>query len=132
MKRNKRIVFVILHNIYPYDVLVSLGQTDEQFRQTIINYQGKSVLKKIEEENKESLKIDGQGKAYTGEECIPFIRLKNYPFSLRDHGTLAHEIFHIAYFILNKSGMPLTEDSEEAYAYLIDYLTKIIYSKIKL
>lgn len=35
---------------------------------------------------------------------------------------LAHECFHVAHSILQDRGMKLSDDSEEAYAYLIQFL----------
>lgn len=35
---------------------------------------------------------------------------------------LVHELFHVTYKILSKIGMELSNDSEEAYAYLQEYL----------
>lgn len=52
------------------------------------------------------------------------------PKSVTDYGTLAHEIFHAVTFILTRIGMSLTNESDEAYAYLIGYLTKEIYKHI--
>ena len=40
-----------------------------------------------------------------------------------DKGTLAHEIFHIACYIMEKVGICLCHESDEAYAYLIGYIT---------
>lgn len=40
-----------------------------------------------------------------------------------DKGTLAHEIFHIACYIMKKIGISLCNESNEAYAYLIGFIT---------
>lgn len=40
-----------------------------------------------------------------------------------DKGTIAHEIFHIACYIMERSGISLCHESDEAYAYLIGYIT---------
>lgn len=40
-----------------------------------------------------------------------------------DKGTIAHEIFHIAYYIMERVGISLCHESDEAYAYLIGYIT---------
>lgn len=42
-------------------------------------------------------------------------------------GTIAHEVFHAASFILDSVGVWLDDASEEAYATLIDYITDSIY-----
>ena len=46
-----------------------------------------------------------------------------------DFVTLNHEIFHCTILILKRIGVSLSDDSEEAYAYLYEYITKMIYSK---
>ena len=43
------------------------------------------------------------------------------------HGVIAHEIYHLVKLILNHRGVKYCEESEEAYAYLIDWLTDEIY-----
>lgn len=50
------------------------------------------------------------------------------PHNAKEHGTLAHEIFHCASLLMNRIGVSPTYESEEAYAYLIQYLTKEIIS----
>lgn len=49
-----------------------------------------------------------------------------------DHDTISHEVFHAVTHLLDFIGMPLNLDhNDEAYAYLVGYLTKSIYEKIK-
>lgn len=50
--------------------------------------------------------------------------LQNAPKSEVDVNTLSHEAFHAAYDILKRVGVPLGDDSEEAYAYLIGYIVE--------
>lgn len=52
--------------------------------------------------------------------------------SNEDKGTMAHEIFHIAYFIMEKVGIGLCHKSDEAYTYLIGYITSKIEEELKL
>ena len=44
-----------------------------------------------------------------------------------DFGDICHEAFHVTDEILGNRGLPLVAGSEEAYAYLIGYLTQAIY-----
>lgn len=37
---------------------------------------------------------------------------------------LAHEVFHAAHYILQGKGFRLTDDSEEAYAYFIEFIMR--------
>lgn len=40
---------------------------------------------------------------------------------------VSHEIFHAAYAVMEWVGIPLSPSSEEAYAYLIDHISKEFY-----
>lgn len=52
-------------------------------------------------------------------------RLIILPFDVKD-GTLAHEIYHLANMIMHYRGVRFCDASEEAFAYLIDWLTEKI------
>jgi hypothetical protein len=49
-----------------------------------------------------------------------------------DHGTIAHEVFHAVQFLMDKIGCNLAHESEEPYAYLIQYVTNKIYENLEL
>ncbi len=40
---------------------------------------------------------------------------------------IAHECFHLTKFIMDKKGIILCDESEEAFAYLLDHLVKIVF-----
>lgn len=40
-------------------------------------------------------------------------------------GSIAHEMFHVIHFIMKSVGITLTDESEEAYTYLLDELTQM-------
>lgn len=46
-----------------------------------------------------------------------------------DPGIIAHEAFHAAYNVLDYVGMKLSEESEEAFAYLLDSVVKQIHNQ---
>jgi hypothetical protein len=46
-------------------------------------------------------------------------------------GTVAHECFHAAYWYLNGKGLVISDDSEEAYAYMIDFLVDKVWGIIE-
>jgi hypothetical protein len=52
--------------------------------------------------------------------------MPNLPKDIKGLSVLAHEIFHIANYTLEEAGINLTSDSDEAYSYLIEFLTKKI------
>lgn len=47
-----------------------------------------------------------------------------------DISCIAHEAFHLTYSILTQVGVKLTKESEEAFAYLISYLTNEIAERL--
>lgn len=112
--------------IYPFTIMVSFGQTDREVL---------SALKKaqiyVEDDN--IIRMDGVGRycLFKGGESL--IRLDRYPKTAQDYGSLAHEIFHAATYILDRIGMRLKiRTSDEAYAYLVGYITKEIYNKLQI
>lgn len=125
MTKNKPLNFIVPLVIYPFDVMFSFGETDEQVV---------SRLKKYGIDTSDN-------KSWTFEEttkgrCIVFpgnqtlIRLMSRPANNLEYGFLQHEIFHATHFIMRKMGFKLKVSSCEAYSYLIQYLTQQIYNKL--
>jgi hypothetical protein len=50
--------------------------------------------------------------------------------STEDQGVIAHEIFHTALNIMYWTGMELNSETEEAFAYEVQYLTNSFYNQI--
>lgn len=114
--------FIITLVVYPFDVMVSLNQTDEQL---------KKELEKFGCEWDDDMKIVGMGRAMISPTNHSLIRLRNYPVTNVDYSHLQHEIFHIVTFIMSNIGIKFSIlKNDEAYAYLIQHLTKEIYDRI--
>ncbi|RTK92544.1 MAG: hypothetical protein EKK61_03860 [Rickettsiales bacterium] len=56
--------------------------------------------------------------------------LSSFQIDKIKENTIAHEVFHITCIIMRYIGCKLSNNSEEAYAYLIDYLYKVIRLKL--
>lgn len=108
--------------IYPFDVIVSLGEDDAQMKRRLRE-------KGIKWDRK--LKYTTAGKFVLMSDNKAIIRLYRIPSTPEDYGTLAHEIFHSVECILSEIGMSLSEYSHEAYAYLIGYITQEVYKHLK-
>lgn len=50
---------------------------------------------------------------------------------VKDEAVVIHELFHATVNIMQYSGVPFSDSSEEAYAYQLQYLTNQFYNKIK-
>lgn len=51
--------------------------------------------------------------------------------SIEDQGIIAHEMFHTTLNIMYWAGMELNSETEEAFAYQMQYLTNSFYNQIK-
>jgi hypothetical protein len=48
-----------------------------------------------------------------------------------DPSILAHELFHFVYWLLSDRGIPLTKDTNEVYAYLLESLVDRVHGSIQ-
>lgn len=110
---------VINLEIYCRDVVISVGQSNKQLY--------KELKHKMDKKEFDYFFYDWDDKIVNGrtlfhEDGFTIIRFKD----LSDQGLIAHECFHAVCFIFNKIGITLSKDSDEAYAYLIQYLVNQI------
>lgn len=124
-------VFVIKGEVYPFDILVSIGQTDKQFINTVCKYLPESVVSEFERDIS-IFQFNPTTNARTTmlETGQTIIRMKSMPEKAKDHGIIAHEIFHAVEFLFRYVNIPLTDSSNEAYAYLIGFITTKFYENI--
>lgn len=127
--KKKSLNFIIPLMVYPFDVMFSFSETDQELFNRLSKFNG------IDDDEFENAKLDGQ--QGMGRYCLfrcgaSLIRLKYLPKTPFDYGCLQHEIFHAATAIMWKIGAKLKiKTSDESYAYLIQYLTEHSYNKIK-
>lgn len=121
-KKQKSDNFIINLTLFPYDVMVSLGQTDDEFKDSLNIFDGL--------EWDDEMKTSGPAKYFmlSGNQSV--IRLRDYPTTNTCYGYIQHEIFHCVMAILAKMGVTCTDSSEEVYAYMTEYLTEQIYDRI--
>lgn len=120
--------FIIPIVVYPFDVMVSVAETDLSLVTSLLRRGiDKEDVTAICYKNPQST---GRTVMFSGGQTV--LRLRKYPKCPVTKGVLAHEVFHAVHFILDRIGTPLEiEKSDESYAYLIQYLTKEIYNKLK-
>ncbi len=122
MGKQKSLNFIIPLVVYPFDLMVSLGQTNEQL---------KNSLSKKDVDWEDNMKIIGRGLFYMNAKNQSILRLDVIPKTPEEYGFLQHEVFHAVTHILNRTGMKMVlMKSDEAYSYLIQYLTSEIYKKL--
>jgi hypothetical protein len=131
----KQFFTVVNIALYAQNIIFSINQDDDQFLKSL---QNSSKLrpkgsKKYTLEDLEGLLVPfenlsssvlGRTVCYTnGVIAVRLFKPESIyePYQL---GTLTHEIFHAVNFIAENRGLTLTTSSEEAYAYLIGYITE--------
>ena len=108
---------VIPIDVYGHDIVVSIGQTDEGLYEDIKENISEKKFNKIIANQKS---IATTFKLKTG--CI-LIRFKD---DIDSPGIVAHEAFHAIVYLFEKIGIEFAYESEEAYAYALEYLTNQI------
>lgn len=116
--------FIVRLGIFPYDIMVSAGQSDKELKKELKKY-GLRLGK-----HGRLNKVNNMGKfLWYPEVNAGLIRMREIPETAQMHGSLSHEIFHAVDFVLRYAGIKLTDASDETYAYAIGYLTQEIYKK---
>jgi len=107
---------------YPFNVYIQICGT----KQTVLDKLKKEGIKGIdlvEVPNSAAATYD-----VSSNDCL--IWMQNPIRTLEDLSILNHEIFHCVVRILRDCGIDLNVSTEEAYAYLTDYLCLKIYKKL--
>lgn len=124
-KKDPSFATIISMEVYPFEVMLSVNQDNEQLGAELGKYR-KLTNEDIMACAHPSEFVQGRAVMFSNNTSI--IRLRKLPTTSKDYGILAHEIFHIVTFVLDRVGMSLDiNTSDEAYAYLTGYLTEKIY-----
>lgn len=120
--------FIIPLVVYPFDVMVSIDEPDHILLKRLIKYGN------TQEECSELLNMreTSQGRTVMLPSNQTVIRLKTQLKKYDMISTMNHEVFHATTFIMHTIGVRFELfKSDEAYAYLIGYLTREISKRIK-
>jgi hypothetical protein len=125
-KVNGKKLFYVDCKVYPYHILVYFGKD----KTPMLN-----KLKKTKGMDLDWVKYLEEGEWSYGDFCsskdgVTALTMKCVPVSITDYGVLSHEVFHAVAYIMNRVGMTLSRDSEEAYAYLTEHIHKEIYRQM--
>lgn len=117
-------MFIVDCQVYPFQILVYFGEHKKPLY--------KELKKCLPKETVDTLKTLNfkVGKSVMFSSGQTLLWLKETPNSISALATLNHEIFHCVCFILERAGITYSDKSDEAFAYLIEYLTNQIYGKL--
>lgn len=105
---------IIPLDVFAHDIVVSIGQSDEDLYEEIKENISK---KKFDKKMANQKSIATTFKLKTGAILIRFKDDIDIP------GIVAHEAFHAIVYLFEKIGIDFAYESEEAYAYSLEYLT---------
>jgi len=126
MKRLPSTHFIFNCEVYPFDIIVSVNQTDDELKEWL----PKTGLTKKDMKAVTKLGPSVTGKCVMYKDTRTVIRILQHEDSPIEF-VIAHEIFHAAALIMDTVGIRLDEQTNsEAYAYLIGYITKEFYYNI--
>lgn len=128
MSKNKSQNFLVSLVVYPMDIMFSIGQSDKQLREDLKCYGIHD-----DEFNCFDMPAHTTASAFHNDDTHrTIVRFRKVPETNKELGCLAHEIFHAVDMILRDIQITLSSDSDEAYAYLIDYVTVQFWEKVKI
>lgn len=127
MKKEKINYFIIEIELYSTDLLVVIGDIDGAIKWL----ENKNVSDDDIEFVKSSCDTGSQGTTGLLSNNALFIRLLQSPTTTEYKAILAHEVFHAASMLLRSRGMSLVKESEEAYAYLIEFIHRKIVDNVE-
>jgi hypothetical protein len=126
--KNKKYNFIVRPMIYPFDIMVSIGEDMDKLRDRLVA-NGNTV-----EDIGSSLDLGNtvRGRYIMLPSNQSVIILKWLPRKSDLLSTIAHESFHATHSIMDKIGMDLSYNNDEAFAYLLGYIVGEISNKLKL
>lgn len=95
----------------------------KQFIKALQKYHGKATAKEIKEICKDEPPYEGITFSVSGE-VGTIIHITKPPTTPETIAVLIHEISHATNRILRDAGISLTAETEEAYTYLLEHLTR--------
>jgi hypothetical protein len=120
--------FIIPYQIYPIDLMVSVGEDYNVLYKILEKHLPKEYHSEIDLCRFESENVLARVVMFTNNASL--IRIRRKPKTPLDYGTLQHEIFHAVEYMMNRIGVKHTVECGEAYAYMIGYLTEQIYKNL--
>jgi hypothetical protein len=122
--------FIIPLIPFPFDVMVSLNQQNEELDNELKKYSRSIEDDDILKELGIREKYGGRTVKFIGGETIlrlNFVPRLNNPFEM---ALLQHEIFHVIEFLLVDIGITLNNNTSEIYAYMLQNLTSEVYKHL--
>lgn len=113
--------------VFGTEILVVLGADTR-----LAEYLAYTTKLSLESQRERIEKIgDSNGLCFEND-VSPIIWMPHRPKTAFDASTLAHEMFHAVYKVMLRAGVPLTEESQEIYAYALGFGVKRVLEHIEM
>jgi len=117
---------IINVDVYNQDVMVHFGSL-ESLTEVLKKYMEKSVIDNV---IKEFEKTTLGHSLYEESKGVFIVYMPEIPRDPLSWGTLSHELSHVTNGIMEKAGISFSHSSEEAYTYLLGFLTRKVMDNI--
>jgi len=124
IKKGKN-MFIVRCDVYPVDIMFYFEKEKSVVIKKLSDYLDSEDLEYLE-----SASFESRGKAVLFKEPKVLIWMPEKPNCMITLSTVAHEIFHATCMILERIGIKYGDDSDEAYAYLLQFITREAYSQL--
>jgi hypothetical protein len=132
---NGKLILINLE-IYNAEMFISVNQDNEDLVLALIE---SGIVPSLESPNLQmymnpfiSAKVTTLGSTAIYENGVIGIKLNHFYFDDNDNmATLVHELSHAAMYTFDRIGMPHNSDTDEAYSYLIGFLTKKFFENMR-
>lgn len=118
--------FVLSWQLYPHDVMVSVGETEAQVLRRI-----RRTAYELTPDEIEQLSFKGRvGRTVMlrgGQTILWVQRFNGDPASV---AVLAHEAYHAVCMLLERVGVAYSDSSDEAFAYALEWLMRTILARL--
>lgn len=95
----------------------------------VADYISRKYNSKLEHNNACALHFTLKAK---GKSDIEYIWIEKFDWSIENQGTLAHEILHLTFSVMDSLGIKYQREvSEEAYTYYFEHIFKQVWDKLK-
>jgi len=117
---------IINVDIYNQDVMVHLGSL-ESLTKVLKKYMEQNIIDNVIREFEHTTLGHS---LYEESKGVFIVFMPEKPINALGWGTLSHELLHVTNGIMKKVGIPFSQDTEEAYTYLLGFLTRKVMNNI--
>lgn len=126
----KKCIIDRYNTVYTFDLYVIVNPNQEAIDERFCFKKDETSITDDEWANYTAYTCAGVWDKEKNKECIVVV-INKLQDEEQDVNTFAHEAFHVAATILDSCNISLTEDTNEAYAYLVGYAAECMYKTAK-